>query len=467
MVGTGPAIEIISPFDARKITSIASASADQVDAAVAAAREAFPGWMSTPPGERASMLCALADHLEAQADTYAELECLNTGKPLFITRNFADIPGAVDGIRFLAQNARSLNTPSANEYLRGHVSMVRRDPVGVCSLNPPWNYPLMISCILMAATVGTGNTVVMKPADPTPLSLLKLADAINDIFPKGVFNLVVGKGAEVGAALAAHPGVDLVQVTGSTETGKAVMSQAVGNVKRTHLELGGKAPVIITRNADVEAAVAELRSGSFANAGQDCTQACRIYVHESIYEQFLDTFVEMVGEIGYASDDDKENEIPPLFTEAQLNRVSAAVEQAVALPHTELRIGGRRGSRGFFYQPTVIANAEQRDDIVQKEVFGPVVSVTRFSSVDQAVAMANDCNFGLASSVFSRDISEAMSIVPRLRFGVTWVNTHFPMTVEMPHSGMKQSGYGTDGSIFSLEDYTIPRHVMIKFAGEV
>lgn len=466
MAGTGPDMEIINPFDAQKIADIPSASAEQVGAAVAAAREALPGWMSSPPVERAGMLCALADHLEAEADAYAELECLNTGKPVFITRNYADLPAAVDAIRFLAQNARSMNVPAANEYLPGHLSMVRRDPVGVCALNPPWNYPLLISNILMTAALATGNTVVMKPADPTPLSLLKLADAINNIFPKGVFNLLVGQGAVVGSALAAHPGVDLFQVTGSTETGKAVLGKATGNVKRTHLELGGKAPVIICENADVDAAVAELRMGSFANAGQDCTQACRIYAHENVYESFLKKFVGMVETIGYASDSDEENEIPPLFTEAHLNRVSAAVDQAVALPHTELLTGGKRGPRGFFFEPTVIAHAVQKDDIVQKEVFGPVVSVTPFGDVDQAVAMANDCDFGLASSVFSQNISEAMGIVPRLRFGVTWVNTHFPMASEMPHSGLKQSGYGTDGSIFSLEDYTIPRHVMIKFAGE-
>lgn len=466
MQGTGAALEIVNPFNAEKIIDVPSASSEQVDAAVAAAREAFPGWMNTSPGERARMLCALADHLESEADTYIELESLNTGKPYFVTRNYADLPAAVDAIRFLAQNARNLNGPAANEYLPGHLSMVRREPVGVCALNPPWNYPLLISCIVMTAALATGNTVVMKPADPTPLSLLKLADAINEIFPKGVFNLVIGKGAEVGAQLAAHPAVDMFQVTGSTETGKAVLGQAAGNVKRTHLELGGKAPVIICKNADIEAAVAELRLGSFANAGQDCTQACRIYAHKNVYDRFVSEFAAMVNTIGYASDKDEENEMAPLFTEAHLNRVCRAVEQAVALPHTELVAGGQRGPRGFFHQPTIIANAGQKDDIVQKEVFGPVVSVTPFDELEQAIDWANDCDFGLASSVFSRDISEAMGIVPRLRFGVTWVNTHFPMTAEMPHSGMRQSGYGSDGSVFSLEDYTVPRHVMVKFAGE-
>lgn len=466
MPGAGTSMEMINPFNAEKIIDVTAASSEQVDAAVAAAREAFPGWRNTSPAERAGMLCALADHLEAEADTYIELECLNTGKPYFITRNYADLPAAVDNIRFLAQNARNLTGPAANEYLPGHLSMVRREPVGVCALNPPWNYPLLISSILMAAALGTGNTVVMKPADPTPLSLLKLADAINDIFPKGVFNLVVGRGAEVGAALASHMDVDMVQVTGSTQTGQAVLSQAVGNVKRTHLELGGKAPVIICEDADIEAAVAELRIGSFANAGQDCTQACRVYAHKNIYDKFVDQFSAMAGSIGYASDNDEENEMAPLFTEAHLNRVAEAVDRAAGLPHTEVVAGGKRGDRGFFFEPTVIANANQKDDIVQQEVFGPVVSISSFSDVDQAVAFANDCDFGLASSVFTRDINQALSIVPQLRFGVTWVNTHFPMTAEMPHSGMKQTGYGTDGSMFSLEDYTVPRHVMIKFAGE-
>ena len=466
MAGAGTPLEVFNPFTGEKVIDIPSANRDQVDAAVRAATEAFPAWRATPPGERARMLGELAAHIEAEGDTYAALECLNTGKPYFITRNFADVPTAVESIRFLSQNARSLSVPAANEYIPGHLSMVRREPVGVCALNPPWNYPLMISSIILSAALASGNTVVLKPADPTPLSLLKLADAINAIFPKGVFNLVIGAGADVGSMLAAHPGVDMFQVTGSTETGKAVLGLATGNVKRTHLELGGKAPVIISEHADVEAAVAELRMGSFANAGQDCTQACRIYAHKKVYDRFVSAFADMANSIGYASDNDEENEMAPLFTRRHLDRVAQAVERAVALPHTELVAGGKAGPRGFFHEPTVIANALQDDDIVRNEVFGPVVSITPVDDMEQAVAWANDCEFGLASSIFSRDINEALSIVPQLRFGVTWVNTHFPMTAEMPHAGMKQSGYGSDGSIFSIEDYTIPRHVMIKFANE-
>lgn len=462
--GEGEYLSIISPFDAKHIVDVRSASSVQVDAAVAAAREAFFGWWQTPPGERARMLNAVADHLQSEADKYVRLECDNTGKPFFVTRNFADLPAAVDVLRFLAQNARNLSGPAANEYLPGHLSMVRREPIGVVALNPPWNYPLLISVNIMAAALATGNTVVMKPADPTPLSMLALAEAMNEILPKGVFNLVLGRGAVVGAQLASHKGVDMVQVTGSTETGRAVLMQAAVNVKRTHLELGGKAPVIICKDADIKLAVEELRLGSFANAGQDCTQACRVYVEKSIYDKFVADFASMAKSIRFGTDNDEENEMAPLFTEAHFKRVSAAVDAAAALPHTEVVAGGKAGPRGFFYEPTVIAGARQRDDVVQKEIFGPVVSVTPFDSIEEAIELANDCDFGLASSVFSQNTSTALDIVRQLRFGVTWVNTHFPMASEMPHGGLKQTGYGTDGSVFSLEDYTTPRHVMIKFA---
>ena len=465
-IGTAGSLRIVNPFNAEKIVEIPSASMEEVDAAVAAAREAFPAWRNTSPAERAGMLCALADHLEAEGDTYTELECLNTGKPYFITRNYADLPATIDNIRFLAQNARNLIGPVANEYIPGHLSMVRREPVGVCALNPPWNYPLMISSIVMTAALVTGNTVVMRPSSSTPLSFLKLADAINEVLPKGVFNLLIGKGSEVGTALASHAGVDMFQITGSTQTGKVVLGLAANNVKRTHLELGGKAPVIICEDADIGAAIAELRLGSFANAGQDCTQACRIYAHKNIYDIFVEEFASMASSIGYASDTDEENEMAPLFTEEHFNRVSGYVERAVNLSHTDLVAGGKPGPRGFFFEPTVIANAQQKDEIVQEEVFGPVVSITKINDVEEAINFANDCDFGLASSVFTQNISQALNIVPQLRFGVTWVNTHFPMTAEMPHGGMKQTGYGTDGSMFSLEDYTVPRHVMIKFAGE-
>jgi aminobutyraldehyde dehydrogenase len=457
----GAVMTVLNPATGDVIAEAPRGTRADVDRAVKAAAKALPGWLETTPRERAGMLLRLADALEDQAGELLAMESLNVGKPRSVGE--PEIPFTADNLRFFAGAARVPDGTATGEYLRGYTSMIRREPVGVVGLIAPWNYPLMMAAWKLGPALAAGNVCVLKPAEQTPLTTLRLAELAQDVFPPGVLNVITGEGDPAGVAMVDHPGIAMVSLTGDVATGKEVARAAARTLKRVHLELGGKAPVLVLADADLAEVAAAVKIAGFWNAGQECAAACRVLAADAIYEQLVAELAAQVESISVGNPaEDPGLDMGPVISAEQQARVLGFLER-VGPTRGQVLTGGTPGDGpGFFVHPALVADVEQADEIVQREVFGPVVTVQRCSSEAEALAWANDVSYGLCASVWTQNVGRALSLARRLQFGTVWINDHLPLVSEMPWTGMKQSGYGRDMSRYALEDYTQLKHVMAK-----